>query len=1684
MQQLIAKESSNFEDGKPRRVPVLKNGKWVTELASEVQSRRQSIPASQSRSLPGRSGGGGGSLHEFELTFEGSVGLGMSLKEHEGATSSGAVPPPGYRVLVGAVAPGSLASQQKLKPGVALIAINGQSLRGLGRKDALRILGMAGKGVRACRFCDFSGVGEAPEQGSSGQAAQQSAHSGGAPGGAAFATGLVQEGGGAGAAGGSGGGGGGAAASAPSGSDGVIEVPPPVDTRSTAARLEKLFGAHLNYQSDLAGERGRTGRANRLPSPPPRAWPSVDTRPATAPVAGSSIVRATQYESSSTSGTGATEAEAIRALAAGGGSFRPRDRGGASVPTGGVGSASAPHRMQLPAPTVLPPPSHAFGSGGGACVGVVRFSADGALRSSPSATSRTLFADPARTIPQNMPAPPSLSVPFSPEQAEQAAQPAHIPHGYAPHPALPPVMPPVVSPTQTATPTSIPISSTDAAPATPVASSQAATSASANHHPGTASKPGIDSTTLAGRLDALASKLGATPARPPASAMPGSSPGHAVSPLAQRSYASGWQAGAASPPSNSLVPAPAGLASAFGDSDVMPSYLDPEGVAYSSGQMGLAIDPRMPRPWRAELRVDLGAVDGGGLNGDGRFKGRPPPSSSRAEAKERLDAQRTDGRSEDGIGVRKPSVLHFDGTRRMHPRSVVGTSVASERDWYGDLADPDSVASRARLYTDPSALPTKLGAGGGSIIQGSGGWQDAPVRLVKAEYLIELWRTGAPLPPRQAAPEHAFYDGPPDRARLIALACPWLGDEHPDVPDHETGGRSRGINPGGVHRRGTHLRTIAPLLLAYINQAPPVREKHIRRAKQGELSESELAALEAEEAEADAWYDLPVAVYWDFISIYHDARGSTLTPHQEALHLKGLAASAYLFAHAQVAVWIQARLSHAATGHQDAMEGLHRQDALDTLSRGKCLQQLHLASLLHSASSKQVLDLGRLSRTIEVEHVSDFAKEVESVCTLRLPSRYPFDLRIQALTTPARFAHLVSGCQFLNKAEREVVLLSYADAFADISQFLETLWAPQLGWTDEDAVVLAEALPLFGRLRCINLAGNSELSDHGIATLAASLPPGLEELDVSLTAVGNAGASLLSIKMPPALRALNLYETATGPAARRACALNLAAPELNRTGATRRLTKLVEPPAVVYSDPNGVGGMVVDGSYILMDGTPVPAADAVALPPDILAEACAQRALETPFMSAPPLSAHSYDELFVVAVVGDPGCGKTALLERFANDCWRDDGPTIGVDFRMRSLRLASRDVTCRLQVWDAGGADSAQPGSNSIYTGVHGVLICYDAADRDSLASVRKWMKTVDKYAPAGVCKILVGNKEDAEPSTPQAYAIAQSNAAAVKAGSEPLVEPPPKAKRVEPKHGEKLASSLGVQFVAASAFEGGGVDEAFAVLTEQMYEKREMAAAKGTRSGSQSGRRGHRPTGAELLVTLAGGAGAASPHQQHPTSARRASPLSPHSHFVAADQYHTCDAHAGDYPEESSHPYFAFEGSPYRGAKGGGAPYSGDPPEGLVRTPAEFLSDDIDEEENWFIRCLRCCLPHGLPKPPKPPEFAPPPPKPFCGACGVHCCLPDNGMAYHQPGCTCFGLSCCLPRVVDNGCDCDGPLKTCRCLLCCIRCCIPCKPTDSKDFCEPLFDALGNGCLRTSRLLVPCLRCCLPKPKVRLLS
>ena len=55
----------------------------------------------------------------------------------------------------------------------------------------------------------------------------------------------------------------------------------------------------------------------------------------------------------------------------------------------------------------------------------------------------------------------------------------------------------------------------------------------------------------------------------------------------------------------------------------------------------------------------------------------------------------------------------------------------------------------------------------------------APIRLVRASFVIDLWQRGETIPPRQQLPPAAFYEGLPAAAEIVAISCPWLTDEHP-----------------------------------------------------------------------------------------------------------------------------------------------------------------------------------------------------------------------------------------------------------------------------------------------------------------------------------------------------------------------------------------------------------------------------------------------------------------------------------------------------------------------------------------------------------------------------------------------------------------------------------------------------------------------------------------------------------------------------------------------------------------------------------------------------------------------------------------------------------------------------------------------------------------------------------------
>lgn len=94
------------------------------------------------------------------------------------------------------------------------------------------------------------------------------------------------------------------------------------------------------------------------------------------------------------------------------------------------------------------------------------------------------------------------------------------------------------------------------------------------------------------------------------------------------------------------------------------------------------------------------------------------------------------------------------------------------------------------------------------------------------------------------------------------------------------------------------------------------------------------------------------------------------------------------------------------------------------------------------------------------------------------------------------------------------------------------------------------------------------------------------------------------------------------------------------------------------------------------------------------------------------------------------------------------------------------------------------------------------------------QWLRRVEQLAPRAAVKMLVGTKQDAD--APSASDAAAARRALREAKSPPLAE------RVEPREALRLAEAAAMPFAAASALDGGGADEVFALLAERLLEQR----------------------------------------------------------------------------------------------------------------------------------------------------------------------------------------------------------------------------------------------------------------------
>ncbi|XP_019187353.1 PREDICTED: ras-related protein RABC2a [Ipomoea nil] len=127
-------------------------------------------------------------------------------------------------------------------------------------------------------------------------------------------------------------------------------------------------------------------------------------------------------------------------------------------------------------------------------------------------------------------------------------------------------------------------------------------------------------------------------------------------------------------------------------------------------------------------------------------------------------------------------------------------------------------------------------------------------------------------------------------------------------------------------------------------------------------------------------------------------------------------------------------------------------------------------------------------------------------------------------------------------------------------------------------------------------------------------------------------------------------------------------------------------------------------------------------------------------------SSGGFDLSFKILLIGDSGVGKSSLLVSFISNALDDLAPTIGVDFKMKTLAVGGKRL--KLTLWDTAGQERFRTLTSSYYRGAQAIILVYDVTKRVTFTNISDvWAKEMELYSTNQDCvKMLVGNKVDRE--------------------------------------------------------------------------------------------------------------------------------------------------------------------------------------------------------------------------------------------------------------------------------------------------------------------------------------------------
>eukprot|EP01128_Nolandella_sp_AFSM9_P007768 TRINITY_DN4360_c0_g1_i1.p1 TRINITY_DN4360_c0_g1~~TRINITY_DN4360_c0_g1_i1.p1 ORF type:complete len:226 (+),score=36.63 TRINITY_DN4360_c0_g1_i1:40-678(+) len=174
-----------------------------------------------------------------------------------------------------------------------------------------------------------------------------------------------------------------------------------------------------------------------------------------------------------------------------------------------------------------------------------------------------------------------------------------------------------------------------------------------------------------------------------------------------------------------------------------------------------------------------------------------------------------------------------------------------------------------------------------------------------------------------------------------------------------------------------------------------------------------------------------------------------------------------------------------------------------------------------------------------------------------------------------------------------------------------------------------------------------------------------------------------------------------------------------------------------------------------------------------------------------PVVVQEETKRYKFVLIGNPDVGKTSFFHRFASDIWladhQDDTDELCVT-QVRTIEAANKKVM--IDLWDTAGQEKYRTITSSFYQHCVGALLLFDICNRGSYDVLPDWLLEARRYGSDTLVVImLVGNKSDMNGE-----------------------------REVTREEAEALARKNSVEYMEASAKTGGGVLEAFQILSKRI--------------------------------------------------------------------------------------------------------------------------------------------------------------------------------------------------------------------------------------------------------------------------